>query len=791
MSGRAALPLSVAVLLALVLALHGTVLTRGDLITPAGMHYAQWPWKALAPEIVARKVTLQENPALSDLLFQVHPWQVHVSRSLGWGALPLWNPYSSCGAPFVANAQSAVFFPLHWPVWLVPSVRMFTLALMAKVVLAGALMAVFLRGLGLSAAACVTGSVSFALSGFMTSWLGYAHTNAALWLPILMHAARRLADSPGARPFLILSGSSAAQYLGGHPETSLHIVGAASLYFLWCLRGAGRPRLSLLLYAAAGLLGFAMAAVQMLPFVEYLWSSAALVERQALPGLDPALPPSAPMALIAPYQFGRPWTFDFVAPVPFQAMAGYAGAGVLVLALTTLGTRAGPAPFFQLLALVSAAVVYGPAWVRSLLRPVPVVGISSNNRLLLVLGFCLAALAALAVHRLGADRRPPSPGGTLGELGRAGRPALCAAGLMLLAIALPASRVQDSRAALGLLAAAGALCATAELRQARRGIYAAGLAGLTCADLYLFALGFNPHADPKALFPSTPLIDFVRQESWADQTRGGRIMTVGWAMRPETHMVHRLSSIEGYDAMDLVRHRRLLERAGVAEIHRSGVVPEASRPLLDLMGLRFIVTPPDVVVAGADLELSYEGPDGRVFVNPTALPRFLFVDRAVGPPSTPPAGGAEEARAVLDLMASARLDPRRVVVLEPAPPGRGSEVPPEDRPVPQGPPAVVVERNLPGDLEVSVRAPGRPGWLVVLEAYDGGWRARVDGSAAPVLRADYAFMAVPVPASGAAVSLAYSPTSFRLGAWISVISLLGALGLGLAHMGRLKAPPRV
>ncbi len=37
------------------------------------------------------------------------------------GVVPLWNPYLFSGAPFLANIQAAVLYPLHWPLsWLRP-----------------------------------------------------------------------------------------------------------------------------------------------------------------------------------------------------------------------------------------------------------------------------------------------------------------------------------------------------------------------------------------------------------------------------------------------------------------------------------------------------------------------------------------------------------------------------------------------------------------------------------------------------------------------------------------------
>ncbi len=774
MSGSASLRISLCVLLALILALHAPVFTRGHLITPAGMHFAMWPWKAQAEEALAGGATLEENYALSDLLFQVYPWQVFTARSLETGSVPLWNPYSYSGVPFVANAQSAVFYPLHWPAWILPSMHVYTVALLLKILLAGLFMTIFLRGLGLGAAACVVGSVSFALCGFMTSWLGYAHTNAALVLPLLMHAARLLAATPGTTSFLVLAFATAAQFLGGHPETSLHVMGAASLYFLWNLRGSGRPYLSAGLFAGGSLLGTAIAAIQLFPFLGYLLESAALARRQAWPSLDPDLPGNALMALLVPNVFGRTWDFSYQGPVSYQAVAGYAGAGVLLLALFSLRSRSG-LRFFQALAGLSILIVYGPPVIRSIVRAIPLLGISSNNRLLLVISFCAAVTAAHAVGQLAAERAatPRSTAATLAWMGG------IAAALLAVTILWPAPEAQDARVAQAAVGGTAVLAALTILRPSRRGIYLFGLAALTCADLFLFAFRFNPHAEPAVLFPSTGMTEFIRRTSWGSMERGGRMMTVGWTMRPETQMVHRLFSIEGYDAMELGYYRELLDRAGVDAIHESGHIPESSRALLDLMGLRFLATPPGGVVSGDDLSLGYEGPDGRVFVNDRAQPRFAVVSRAAPVP---------DASAALDLVASGRLDRAREVVLhEPV----ASAPRPPAEPEGSAAPGISVETNAPGNLRLRIGGHREGDYLVVTETFDTGWEAKVNGTPAPVLRANYCFMAVKLGAAEAEVSLVYRPVSFRSGAWTSALALMFALFAGLMHLGRLKHQGRL
>ncbi|HXV99015.1 MAG TPA: YfhO family protein, partial [Anaerolineae bacterium] len=57
--------------------------------------------------------------------------------------------------------------------------------------------------------------------------------------------------------------------------------------------------------------------------------------------------------------------------------------------------------------------------------------------------------------------------------------------------------------------------------------------------------------------------------------------------------------------------------------------------------------------------------------------------------------------------------------------------------------------------------------------------ATVDGQPAPILRADYIFRAVPVPAGEHAVELIFQPFSFTVGALISGLTLIGVAMLFL------------
>jgi len=155
-----------------------------------------------------------------------------------------------------------------------------------------------------------------------------------------------------------------------------------------------------------------------------------------------------------------------------------------------------------------------------------------------------------------------------------------------------------------------------------------------------------------------------------------------------------------------------------------------------------------------------------------ALPRALLVSETIA------ALGDAGFAATL----SPGFDPRRAAVVEEGgpPPAGASEAGGEVR---------LLSRR-PSRLELSTRAPGER-VLVLFDAYERGWTARVDGRPAEIFRADAAFRGVRVPAGDHRVAFEYRPP----GLWEGIgLSAAGALGLILVALradssARRTAPP--
>ena len=65
--------------------------------------------------------------------------------------------------------------------------------------------------------------------------------------------------------------------------------------------------------------------------------------------------------------------------------------------------------------------------------------------------------------------------------------------------------------------------------------------------------------------------------------------------------------------------------------------------------------------------------------------------------------------------------------------------------------------------------------LFLSDAYSTDWRAFIDNTEAPIMRADYAFRAVAVPRGEHIIIFKYLPDSFKRGFSLTVFSIIGII----------------
>lgn len=80
-------------------------------------------------------------------------------------------------------------------------------------------------------------------------------------------------------------------------------------------------------------------------------------------------------------------------------------------------------------------------------------------------------------------------------------------------------------------------------------------------------------------------------------------------------------------------------------------------------------------------------------------------------------------------------------------------------------------------------------FLFLSEAYYPGWKATVDGRPAEILRANFVFRALLLEPGEHAVRFEYDPNSFKIGAWITAISLVGCFVFMIKKRRTVRRPP--
>ena len=74
---------------------------------------------------------------LRDLYCDYIPWRTFARESIRNGVIPLWNPYSSLGQPFIAFPQTAVFYPLNLMFYVLPIITALRWFIVLHIFLAG------------------------------------------------------------------------------------------------------------------------------------------------------------------------------------------------------------------------------------------------------------------------------------------------------------------------------------------------------------------------------------------------------------------------------------------------------------------------------------------------------------------------------------------------------------------------------------------------------------------------------------------------------------------------------
>jgi hypothetical protein len=232
-----------------------------------------------------------------------------------------------------------------------------------------------------------------------------------------------------------------------------------------------------------------------------------------------------------------------------------------------------------------------------------------------------------------------------------------------------------------------------------------------------------------------------------------------------------LATVPGYDpaipatftrlwAEGIGHDTEVLRLMAVSHTVRAVPAPEAPEPQENAGRLEAVVDPL---------------PGSRIYRVVGALPRAYVAGVATV---------ADDAVALRELMSPDIVEGRRVVLA----PGSAELAAPRQRPGERtGSCRIIAFSNTRIDADCRADAPAI---AVFVEQYEQGWRAHVDGTPVPLLRANVVARGVPIPAGEHRIELSYSAPGLRLGAALSALAFLlmfGSLAVGLWRRGRANS----
>ena len=311
--------------------------------------------------------------------------------------------------------------------------------------------------------------------------------------------------------------------------------------------------------------------------------------------------------------------------------------------------------------------------------------------------------------------------------------------------------------------------------------------GLTAAQLFVYMRDANPPFQARSgsqLFPDTPAITAVRQAIGPAPGRDRVLPLTGPTGGPPasvplvwaTSLALDLPSAGGYESAlptDTADLWRFVAGESLGRIRRNQIrfafgpyFAQGTRmELLGRLGVAAVLTEPNVSFSPEQLEAwhlreTYRGRDGVVFEVLDRPRRAFLVDRAVR---------VDDADRAVEQLVRPGFDPRSEVILEDAK-NAHDRSPATTQPAEGAAGRVRWLTDSADELRLEVRSE-KPAWLVVLDSWDSGWSASIDGNAADMVRADYNFRAVRVPAGTSTIRMSYQPPGLVLGAVISGVTV--------------------
>jgi hypothetical protein len=323
------------------------------------------------------------------------------------------------------------------------------------------------------------------------------------------------------------------------------------------------------------------------------------------------------------------------------------------------------------------------------------------------------------------------------------------------------------------------------------------LLALAAQDIMQVNNGFNPLCDIKKFLSPTSNIEYLIKE----QDRLRRLYPDDFNKQlfriccsPQTAREHAyVPEADFYKGLEASKDRLITNRMssfGIYDVNMYGsiYIKRNSRfmkiimekkaknleKLLMLSNVRFVVSSKEPKAAG--FKLVNKGDVANLYEIDKYLPRAFLAEKAVV---------IKNEKAIIEKLKEGDFEPAKEIILE-----EYISFPPIrlDAQTPIDPVAQILQTDIvrilsykPNRIIINAQVKDKPKFLVLTDTYYPGWKVLVDVKIDNLLRADYIFRAVYLQPGNHTVEFIYSPFSFKLGIFMSLLTGLIILTIIISH----------
>ncbi|MEN8154104.1 MAG: YfhO family protein [Acidobacteriota bacterium] len=777
----------------IILFLFNGVFFSGKVIVPGDIPFNTPLWQGEAQELKYYKA---QNYLLSDQINQFYVWHFLAHSGMKTpGGLPLWNPYIFAGQPLVANAQSSLFYPPNLLLYFFTPGIVATIRAIFHLFIVALFSYLLGRKLNISVAGSVLMSAAFMLSGPVIAWLGHPHANVFVWLPFLLWSCEHILTGDRKLKWGSISAIGIGMsILGGHPETTFHLLMIFSLYFILRLLFTDKTGKKKIRYFSHFLLiiltGFLIGSIQMLPFAGHLFNSATLAEggRGVNSGIrmiseNGLEDPATSVTLLIPNFYGNPvdrsYNWPFSIKQNYNEQAIYFGMIPFMFAIASLFIRKKPVQLKIIISLsfFSLAVAWRLPFFE-LFNHLPVFSIVSNGRLRIffTLLFIVSAgygFDAVKDYFKGNNENKRVFSGSLivpsliilifsmisllktyylliGSGGGSGLFSSPFIKYLLFRIFAPG----EIRTMISLFVVL--LLLTFYLfyykKKLTLNIFSVLLVFLTIAELFILSLNYNTEIKEEHILPKTYALEQIKKGS-----EPFRIISDEKIMFHNYNAIHGIQVPGGYDLPVNKSFSEMYRKQGGGDIHSQNWSDEW--PFIDLLNVKYFMKKGKGDPIKSKFKLIYDNYNYRIYENTAAYPRAFMVYRYEV---------IKNREKLLEEMVKKDFILKDMVFLEE---DLSDEMKSNMSDAEPGTGKVEFIRYGNNRVEMEVFT-SRAGILFFSDQFAPGWNVTVDNKKSKIMRADYSFRGVSVSRGSHKIIFYYTPLLFIAGKYLTLAGIL-------------------